>query len=260
MIAFGELRKLSVQWRTDVAMVERVYALDWLLKGIFDRAALRPALALRGAAALSKAYLPDYPQPEDADFALASELDAARLEGELHAAAQDAARVSGLQFRIHSFERTEARVEYTGPLGRRSAAQPHIPLRFHSTPPRLEPLARPLLHPFSDRCDAMLRVIALEAILAECLITFSRNPRARDVFDLWFILAHSREFDAATSRALAENIAAEKGVKLRAELDPARRAPLERAWDNALKSIPSHPPFAQAQVELEEHLRELIRL
>ena len=46
--------------------------------------------------------------------------------GSLPDAAERAARASGLQFRVHTVQSSEARVEFTGPLGRRSAAQPLI--------------------------------------------------------------------------------------------------------------------------------------
>src|ERR687883_1731 len=130
MIGFGELRRLSLEWHTDIAAVERVYALDWLLKGIFDRALLRESLALRGASALNKVYFADYPPVQDLDFARGNGLDDSRLQKELEEAAQDATRASGLTFTLHSISGTEARFEYTGPLGRRSAAQPRLPLRL----------------------------------------------------------------------------------------------------------------------------------
>ena len=37
MISFGEIRKKSVEWHTELTTVEKIYARDWLLKGIFDR-------------------------------------------------------------------------------------------------------------------------------------------------------------------------------------------------------------------------------
>jgi predicted nucleotidyltransferase component of viral defense system len=259
MIGFGELRRLSLQWQTDIAVVERAYALDWLLKGIFDRRALHDALALRGAAAISKAYLAEYPQPEDADFARAARLDDATLEHELRQAAEEAARGLGLSFKLDTLAGTLARFEYTGPLGRRSAAQPHLPLRFLSAPPRAPAVARPLLHPFSDKIQAMVKAISLEELLAEQLARVGGRPRARDVYDLWFILTRGGEqLDRATARALAEQIAAEKGAPLRGEFDPAYRPALERAWENALKNLHPRPSFEQAESEIRDKIAPIL--
>ncbi len=259
MISFGELRKKSVAWQMEISAVEKIYARDWLLKGMFDRDELRNALSLRGASALASAYFSDYPRVEDVDFARGVSLDDETLEREIENAVSDAARASSLQFRVNTFQSSEARIEFTGPLGRRSAAQPLIVTRFVSTPPRIEPSPRALLHPFNDACDAIVRAVSLDELAAERIVLYSRNPRARDVFDLWFILTRGeKELEIEKARALAQMIAIEKRVTLRAELD-AKYAPLlERAWDKALQEIRARPSFAEARAEIEARLATLL--
>jgi predicted nucleotidyltransferase component of viral defense system len=255
MVGFSELRKKSLAWQMEISAVEKIYALDWLLKGIADRAPLFEGLTLRGASALAHAYFENYPRVEDAEFARAASLDDAALERELDAARDDAARASGLQFKRHSFQATEARVEFTGPLGRRSAAQPLLVARFVTAPPRLEPPPRALLHPFAEPYDAHVRVVALEELAAERLVLYMQKPRARDVFDLWFIVAYGADaLDETQTRALAQRIADEKRVALRPTLDAAYAPLLERAWENALKNVRPHPPFAQARAAIEQWL------
>ncbi|MGB8645706.1 MAG: nucleotidyl transferase AbiEii/AbiGii toxin family protein [Anaerolineae bacterium] len=258
MIGFGELRKLSLQWQTDIATVERVYALDWLLKGIFSRPLLYPSLALKDSAALSKAFLPDYPQAEEADFVLDARLSKETLQAELSQAAQDAANRTGMQFRLESMVGAGARFEYTGPLGRRSAAQPHLPLRFYATPPRSPIVERPLLHPFSDEAGAMVWAMSLNELAAERLALLNSRPRSRDVYDLWFILAHAGDqLDRDETRRLAEQIAGEKGRAFSPELDPAYRPRLEQAWENALKKLPRRPGFLAADLEIHRLVQSL---
>lgn len=261
MIGFGELRKKSVAWQMDLSAVEKIYALDWLLKGITDRARLRDALTLRGATALANAYFENYPRVTDAEFARAADLDDATLEQEFGAALTDAARASGLQFKLHSFQTTEARVEFTGPLGRRSAAQPLLIARFVAAPARVAPQTRALLHPFAEAYAAEARVVALPELAAERIVMYAQKPRARDVFDLWFILTHGADaLHAAQTRALARRIADEKGVALRSRLDETYAPLLERAWENALKDIRPHPSFRETQVELNARLESMFNL
>lgn len=251
MLSFGELRKKSLAWQLEISAVEKIYALDWLLKGIFDRAALRDALTLRGAAALANAYFENYPRVADADFARAAHLDDTVLERELDAAAADAARASGLRFKQRSFHSTEARIEFAGPLGRRSAAQPLIVARFVAAPPRVEPTLRPLRHPFGDECQATVRAIALEELAAERIVLYSQKPRARDVYDLWFILTRGADaLDLRATRALAQRFADAKHVALYSDLDGTYAPMLERAWENALKQIQPHPTLAQARADI----------
>lgn len=259
MIGFGELRKKSVEWQTEISTVEKIYALDWLLKGLFDRALLRDTLTLRGASALASAYFPTYPRLEDIDLGKDEALDAETLEREIGASVTDAARASGLQFKLSSFKPTEARVEFTGPLGRRSAAQPLLVARFVPSAPRTPPSTRPLIHPFRDECAAAVRAITLNELAAERIVSFGQKPRARDVYDLWFILTQgSAELDSAATRALAEQIALEKGRTLHTAPDEKYAPLLERAWENALKSIHPHPTFAQTRSEIESRLSTIL--
>ena len=252
MITFGELRRKSVAWQMEISDVEKIYARDWLLYGIFENAALREHLILRGASALASAYFENYPRVADIDFARVGEMDDATREREIANAVHTAASASGLHFRLHSLKTPEARVEFSGPLGRRSAAQPLIIARFVPATPRSEISERALVHPFSDECKATVRAVSLNELAAEHIVRYSQKPRARDVYDLWFILTQGvNELHVDATRALAQNIAHEKHVTLRAELDSAYAPLLERAWENALKQIRPHPTFSQARGEIE---------
>ncbi len=262
MIGFGELRKLSVQWRVDLAAVERAYAVDWLLKGIFDHAALSRALVLRGGAALRYALCADYPIAEDPEFLVAEPLDDAAARDALTDALRAAAVASGLRFLLTDLARGSAKVEYTGPLGRRSAAQPRLTLAFVVGRTRLEPVRAPLIHPFSDACAATVASISLDEFAAERIAQLAQTPRVRDVFDLWFALTHAAgRIDPAQVAGLAGEIAQAKGAaapRADARFSPAARAALERAWDKALRRAPGHPPFAQVERELTDALGDFI--
>lgn len=266
MISFGELRKKSAEWQVELSAVEKIYARDWLLKGIFDRPVLHASLTLRGASALASAYFAPnlenawkYPRAEDIDVARAASLDDTTLETELEGAVSDAARASGLQFRLNTFQPTEARVEFTGPLGRRSAAQPLLITRFIPLLPRSVPAERSLLHAFSDSCVARVSTVSLDELAAERIILYAAKPRARDVFDLWFILTQGAgELNPITTRQLVQRLAVEKRTTPRPHLDPQYSPLLERAWDNALKEIRPHPPFSQVLAEIETRLASLL--
>jgi predicted nucleotidyltransferase component of viral defense system len=249
MIGFGELRRLSVQWHADIAAVERAYCIDWLIKGIFDQADLARTLTLRGSAALRYAYFPDYSAIEEPEF-----LATMPPEDTLRGAVESAEKISGLKFSLIDFTRTSAKVEYTGPLGRRSAAQPHIVLSFISGELRMEPVRMSLIHRFSDACAATVSALALEEFAAERIAQLAQMPRARDVFDLWFALTHAHgRIEPTRVTELAREIAQAKNIPLpRADalFDPARRASLERSWDNALRRVPDHLSFAEIEKDL----------
>ena len=259
MISFGELRKKSVAWQMELGTVEKIYALYQFLRGIAERPALRDTLTLRGTSALALVYFENYPRVEDVEFARAADTENGTADYEISAALSDAARASGLQFKLHDFQPTQARIEFTGPLGRRSAAQPFLVARFMASAPRVDPQTHALRYPFSDAYAAELRAVALEELAAERVVLFAQKPRARDVFDLWFILKYgANALDAAQTRTLAQKIAEEKRLVLRNRLDEAYAPLLERAWENALREIRAHPPFSHAIAEIESLWGEIL--
>lgn len=268
MIGFGELRKLSIQWQMDIAVVERAYVIDWVVKGVFDHPDLARVLVLRGGAALRYAHCADYPIAEDPEFLtiqpindnLARDVvDTTTLGHALTQALRAADASSGLKFSLSDFERGGGKVEYTGPLGRRSAAQPRLTLSILPGQTRLDPARVPLIHPFSDNCIATVSAIALEEFVGEHIAALGQKPRARDVYDLWFVLTHAHDkIDVARARALAREIANEKNIalpRLDALFDPTHRALLERAWSSALRHIHGHPSFVQVESDLHDALK-----
>ncbi len=260
MIGFGEIRRLAGQWRMDLAEVERAYTAGWLLFGIFNQASLARALIVRGASALHHAYFADYPAPPTVELIATAVSDENHLRDLLADALQSAAEASGIKLTLADFDRGNARIEYTGPLGRRSAAQPRVTLAIVSGPTRVPPVRVPLIHRFSDACAATLQSIALEEFVAERIAWLAQSPRARDVFDLWFALEHAPDRLSATrTRELARQITQERQTTLPradAPFSPAQHASLERAWGNALKNIPTRPSLEQVESALKAALLE----
>lgn len=252
MIGFGELRKLALEWRADLAEVERAYATDWLLKGIFDCVA--GTLVLRGGAALYHAYFADFPFRDAPEFIALEPPTYAMLKDALGVAAQ----ASGLKFWLSDFTRGSANVEFVGPLGRRSAAQPRITLSFIAGQPRDSVVRLPLLHRFSDACAAMVIAQSLDEIAAERIAILGASPRIRDVFEAWFIVTHAREqLDVQHVGALALAIAQAKQMTLpnpSEPFNPSHRVILERAWSKANYQ----PSFDQVEQDLKQQLPSLI--
>ena len=93
------------------------------------------------------------------------------------------------------------------------AAQPLIVTRFVANSPRSASAERTLIHPFGDSCVATLRAISLNQLAAERIALYAQKPRARDVFDLWFILTQgANELDPEKTRELVQLLAHEKRI------------------------------------------------
>ena len=255
MIGFGELRKFSAQWQVEIPAVERVYVISWLLKGIFDHPLLAQSMALRGGAAIRYAYCAVFPLADDPEFISTQSLSDEQVNNALAAALDSAASASGLVFSLVSYERGGGKIEYTGPLGRRSAAQPRISISISPRKTRLEPARAPLLHPFSDACAATLRAVALDEMVGEQIAALAGSPRTREVYDLWFGLTQMPDrVNAARAWDIAHKIAAERNTALPhagAMFSATHRAILERAWEKALRDARGHPSFEQAERDLQ---------
>lgn len=257
MIGFGELRKFSSQWQVDITAVERIYVIGWLLKGLFDNSELAAALVLRGGAALRFGYCPDFPIADDPEFLARGPIEEKQLRDGLACAAT----LSGLKLTLAAFERGAAKIEYTGPLGRRSAAQPRVTLSILARAWRLEPSRAQLVQPFSDHAAATLNAVALDEMVGEQIAGLAGSPRARDVYDLWYVLTHARDrLDTGRVCEMAREIVREHSAReLRADgpLNASHRAILNRAWDNALRETRDHPTLAQAETDISQALKSI---
>ncbi len=250
MIGFGELRRRASEWKQDISDVERLYATDWLLKGIFDQTELAGHFALRGASALRFAYAPTYSLDESPEVAVLAPIAPDSLRVALETAARSV-QESGVKFTLADVTPSLAVWDYVGPLGRRSAAQPHI--RLVMAPGHLQhpPVLIQLVHRFTDACDANIAAVALEELAAERIVALaSPTVRARDIYDLWFILTElASRLDRNKIKALVGTLARAKNIAPLATLSlaPSARSALARSWDASLRRVPD-PPFLE-QVE-----------
>jgi hypothetical protein len=262
MIGFGELRRASTAWGVEIGTAEAYYALSWALYGLAMHAGTADVLALDGASALAHAYFENYPQSKELALLYGGALSEQALAAEIQSALDVPGAASGPSMRLDSFKPTEARIEFTGPLGRRSAAQPQLVVQLSSRTPRLAPAAVPLIRRFSDSRPAEMRAVRLEEIAAALLGRFFRSPRARDIYDLWFILAFGEalargeaHFDGSTARELAGQVGTRgregqiNGSKK--TLDPAYASILEKNWENALSGVRPRPTFREAVALIE---------
>lgn len=192
-------------------VLEKDYALSYLLAGIVQVEALSDALILKGGTALRKLYFPQHRFSEDLDFsaqpgALSASADAAMQQAirateqllqdrgpfevrwerlllrEAHPAGQDAFTVR-VRFPAHRFPQCRLKVEIT-----------------RDEPILLPPAHRRLLHAYPETLSAQVACYPLEEIVAEKLRALLQSRQrlqargwgasriCRDYYDLWIIL------------------------------------------------------------------------
>ncbi|MCG3143161.1 MAG: hypothetical protein HONDAALG_00482 [Gammaproteobacteria bacterium] len=276
----SRLRKAALQMQVSQMVVEKDYALSYLLAGIAANPELSETLVFKGGTALKKLYFGDYRFSEDLDFSAVNAPREQAMEAAIRAAVQEATRLLSTHgpFRIETERYTEraphpggqdafiARVKFPwhpSPLCR-------IKVEItHDEPVLLEAARRNLIHGYEEAMAVSLRCYPLTEIVAEKMRALLQTqqkllargwnrPRARDYYDLWRIL---RDFgpliEGVELGDLLKRKSAHRGVSY-GSLDDFFTAELEaearRNWEGNLR------PFVPELPACDDVLAELKRL
>ncbi len=181
--------------------VQRDYVYDWLLAGIYTISALKDVLILKGGNAFRKAYFPNARFSRDLDFSTQTELDERFLEQELVAVCRFVQEQTGVQFELDrtavgikqqiDSERIvyEARLYFHDFTGQKDSIVIRVKLDVVQFDRIYLPIqSRSLIHQFSDgdACQATVRCLKLEELLAAKLICLLQRRHSLDLFDLIF--------------------------------------------------------------------------
>jgi len=277
----ARLRNAALRMRVSQMIVEKDYALSYLLAGIAAKPELSGTLIFKGGTALKKLYFGDYRFSEDLDF---SAVDAPRrqaLEEAIREAVQAATQLLSAHglFQIETARYMErdphpggqesfiARVKFPwhpSPLCR-------IKIEItHDEPVLLEAERRALIHGYEEELAASLRGYPLGEVVAEKMRALLQTqqkllqrgwnrPRARDYYDLWRIL---RDFGPSMKSVdlsgLLRRKSAHRGVSY-SSLDDFFSAELEgearRNWESNLRPfVPELPACDDVLAELKQLL------
>lgn len=263
-------------------ILEKDYALSYLLAAIAEAPALGEMLVLKGGTALRKCYFPDYRFSEDLDFSTCvpsaipnlNERIAAAIERMNHLLASRGpfqAQAEPLLLREpHPFEQAAFLVRVQFPAHR----QPLCRLKIEITvdePLLLPPATRPLLHDYNEPLMAEIQVYSMAEILAEKLraLLQSRARLAergwgasrvcRDYYDLWEILR--RESVSESIPDLVRRKCALRNLTFHAVDDFFAEPLLQIAraeWQaQILPFVPAAPAPEQVLTELKRQVRQL---
>ena len=199
MIDREEIRELAREFLLDPNVVEKDYALGWLLAGLAAHPSLADNWIFKGGTCLKKCFFETYRFSEDLDFTLRdpSHLDVAFLSRTIAEVADWVYDTSGLElpetarkFEVYENPRGklagQARIGYRGPLGRTNEV-PRIKLDLTSDEILvLLPLRRAIHHPYSDEPEEGLSALcyAFEEVFAEKVRALTERMRPRDLYDV----------------------------------------------------------------------------
>ncbi len=192
-------------------ILEKDYALSYLLAAIHATPGLGGQIVLKGGTALRKVYYPDYRFSEDLDYSTLTPGKVLELPGKMTQAVHHMAdmlaergpfqvQVEPLALRnAHPGEQAAYTVRVQFPVQRQALCRLKVEITVDE-PVLLAPEVRPILHAFEEPLQASIPVYALAEIVSEKLraLLQSRARLAgrgwgasrvcRDYYDLWRIL------------------------------------------------------------------------
>lgn len=207
MIDRQEILDLSREMGLEANVIEKDYALGWLLAGIHADEQLRGRWIFKGGTCLKKCYFETYRFSEDLDFTVTdrAHFNEAFLRDRFAVIVGWIREQSGLdtvagdiRFEILTNPRgslsAEGRVPYCGPLGRAGDA-PRIKLDLTADEVVVrQPEEREVFHPYSDRPEAGIKALCypFDEIFAEKIRALRERLRPRDLYDVIFIFRNRR--------------------------------------------------------------------
>jgi predicted nucleotidyltransferase component of viral defense system len=274
-----ELLDLATDFGLQANVVEKDYALGWLLAGIGQHGATRDTWIFKGGTCLKKCFFETYRFSEDLDFTLldATHLDERFLSSLFEEIGEWVYEQTGLllppearKFEVFTNPRggtsAEGRVGYRGPLGRAGDA-PRVKLDLTDHERLVLPVdRREVHHPYSDRPAEGIRVSSycFEEVFAEKVRALAERLRPRDLYDVVH-LYRRKELHPDRLRlmqALQEKCAF-KEIPV-PTIESLRASPLvgelQVSWEQMLgHQLPELPPFDIFWNELPEVFDWLFR-
>jgi len=272
MIPRQELLDLGTDFGLAPNVVEKDYALGWLLAGFGEHPDTRDAWLFKGGTCLKKCFFETYRFSEDLDFTLlnAEHLDKAFLEKLFQEVADWVYEQTGLvmppearKVDVYTNSRggksVEGRIGYRGPLGRAGDA-PRIKLDLtEDERVVLAAVRRQVHHPYGD-CPAEgieVTTYAFEEMFAEKVRALAERLRPRDLYDVVH-LHRQRELEPDRGQVIAtlKEKCEFKGIPV-PTLQSIQTSPLvgelQTAWEQMLgHQLPELPPFDGFWNELSE--------
>lgn len=190
-------------------VIEKDYALSYILAGIADVPILRESMVFKGGTCLRKVYFPGYRFSEALDFTLRTKRPHTVPESLKEAVRRAADRLERhgpftitvdekVHRDAHPGQQIHCRIHIQFPWMR----EPHCSVKVEVTvdePVLIPPTERPLIHPFiGETLEVTIAAYALEEVAAEKLRAFLQtreqlnrrswvSSRPRDLYDLWYL-------------------------------------------------------------------------
>ena len=188
MIQLNELKRIAANKKLALGVVEKDYALTWILYGLANTE-FKKHFIFKGGTALRKIYFPEWRYSEDLDFSVSSKFSDAQLKEVIEAIdkyTRDRAGINLLIRSLHSNpEYAQIKIQFIGSLNSRNTIK--VDISFNELIV-LSPANKQIHSEYSDMEKRNLFVYPLEEILAEKIRSIIQRAKTRDYYDVWQLL------------------------------------------------------------------------
>ncbi|MFH1328294.1 MAG: nucleotidyl transferase AbiEii/AbiGii toxin family protein [Candidatus Bathyarchaeota archaeon] len=193
MISEQELRGLARERKLALDLVEKDYALGWILIGI-SKSTLSDKIIFKGGTALSKVHFPlDWRLSEDLDFTINEDIAlkevSTKLTNELPSLVESISGGLTLDFKKDPFMNDEflrARVQYTGPISKNTVKIEVSTESFIGSVSKIS-VQSTYDYPVFD-----ILSYTKENILAEKMRAILERGKIRDYYDVWRLVKENK--------------------------------------------------------------------
>ena len=272
MINRSEIMDFAREFGLDPNVVEKDYALGWLLAGISQQMELGTNWVFKGGTCLKKCFFETFRFSEDLDFTLKdpvhlNESFLLRAFKDVTAWVYEASGIEMpedmLRFEIFTNVRgttsAQGRISYRGPM-QRGSDLPRIKLDLTADEILVQsPVMLEVHHPYSDKPSNGIHIqcYRFEEVFAEKIRALGERERPRDLYDVVHPYRHeSFNPDRRILLTTLEKKCQFKGIQVPTVLllnSKPERLELESEWSSMLAhQLPFLPPFRQFWDELPE--------
>jgi len=183
------------------SVVEKDYAIGWVLAGIYNHPLLSAHLLFKGGTCIKKCYFADYRFSEDLDFTVykaTSDFNIEVIESCIKEVGQWVYQSSGIEILYkeplvkmyknkHDIIAAQGQIYFGGPIAKRSRKSwPLIKLDITFEEHVFKPATKPIWHKYSDQhaFDQLVMCYSYEDLLAEKIRALGERARPRDLYDV----------------------------------------------------------------------------
>ena len=259
MILAGEIRRIAREEKLAAGVVEKDYALSWLLRGFYlaDQG-LGDSIVLKGGTAIRKVYFPgSWRFSEDLDFTVVDVIESERIREFMLEVFGKLRLESGINYSLESFHVTEgsviANVQFLGPLNFRNRIRHDFSLKEKMV---LKSERQLLQTNYSDLPEFDLVVYSLKEVLVEKIRSILQRGYSRDYYDVWRLLKETK-FRNSEVRRLLKMKCELNGIKYEPNLlfDQRRLMEAHVFWEKGLAYLTRVlPRFEDVISEMKEML------